>query len=81
VIGFPFRFLLPPRLDEDAMSQPQPKRQPLGKPIVWDDATLDALSVITPEDVEAGRQWWNRNAPAERGALLDATPEEEGEEE
>lgn len=39
-----------------------PPRVPLGPPLPWSDADLDALSEITPEDVSAAQGWVERNA-------------------
>lgn len=51
----------------------KPKRKvPLGAPIVWTDADLDAMSAVTPEDLEAAKQWWEQNAPPRYRSMLDA---------
>jgi hypothetical protein len=41
------------------------------------DAELDELARITPADIEAARQRWERTASPEFRALLDAQPGEE----
>lgn len=51
----------------------KPKRKvPLGAPIVWTDAEMDALSAVAPEDLEAARQWWEQNAAPRYRGMLDA---------
>lgn len=38
----------------------------------WDDDTLDAISEISPPDVEAASSLWHTHAPDDFAALLDA---------
>lgn len=52
----------------------QRRRMPRGRPLVWDDADLDRLSRITPEDIDRARA----AAPPVARRLLDAEPTDEG---
>lgn len=52
------------------------KRKPLGKPIEWTDADLDALSNITEADIIEAGQWWKQNAPKKYKNLLNANPDD-----
>jgi hypothetical protein len=53
---------------------------PLGKPLQLTDAELDALAVITPEDIQAAKALWSQAAPDKfkdllNPILLDVTEE------
>jgi hypothetical protein len=49
------------------------KQVPLGAPLPLSGADLDALAVITPEDIEAAAKLWRETVPEELADLLDAT--------
>lgn len=55
------------------------KPKPLGRPIQWTDEQLDALSQVSPADVQAATDLWKTLAPAGYKQLLDAEPQEESE--
>jgi hypothetical protein len=53
---------------------------PLGKPLQLTDAELDALAVITPEDIQRAKALWSQAAPEQfkdllNPILLDVTEE------
>jgi hypothetical protein len=50
-----------------------PDKIPLGKPLPLSDADLDALAVVTPDDIEAAKRLWRESVPDEFKDLLDAT--------
>jgi len=43
-----------------------------GKSLEWGEDELEALSEISPSDVEAAAVWWKTNAPKEAKDILDA---------
>lgn len=51
----------------------------LGKPLVWDEAALERLSAVTPEDVALAAEQWRQDAPGRYRRLLDAAPAEDAE--
>ena len=55
--------------------KPQP-RVPKGKPLPASDADLDAASEITPQDIEAAKDWWQRNSDPKYRDLLNAEPDD-----
>jgi hypothetical protein len=57
------------------MSDPSP-RVPLGQPIPWTDADLDALADVTAADVAAAKGWVDANASTQAQRLWDAKSEE-----
>jgi hypothetical protein len=56
--------------------QENPKPKPLGQPIEWSDSELDDLSQVGPGDVQAAKDLWKTQAPAEFKKLLEAEPDE-----
>lgn len=61
------------------MSEPAPAapRVPLGPPLEWTDADLDALSEVSPQDVLEAQQWVVEHADETGRALWEAKPQEE----
>jgi len=60
------------------MSQQPPKRRkPKGSALDWDDADLDRLARVTPDDVAEAREWWHATAPRRYRALLDSGSDDE----
>jgi hypothetical protein len=55
------------------MPTPPNKPVPIGQPLPLSDADLDALAVITPEDIEAAKKLWRDSVPDEFRDLLDTT--------
>jgi hypothetical protein len=53
------------------------KRVPLGAPLQWTDADLDALSVVSEQDVLDAQSFAAQHGSPEFQALLNAEPEEE----
>jgi hypothetical protein len=53
--------------------KPAKKRVPLGKPIEWTDVELDALSQVTPSDIENAKQAVKKASPL-LAKLMDAKP-------
>jgi hypothetical protein len=55
--------------------QPDPpkKRVPLGKGLHWSDAELDAMSVVTPADIEAAKRRVE-SEPGDLATFLGARP-------
>lgn len=56
---------------------PEPPRVPLGKPLEWTDADLDALAEVSPQDVLEAQAWVNTHASETGKALWEARPAEE----
>jgi hypothetical protein len=52
--------------------QPPKPRQKPGPALPWVDKELDAMSEVTPSDMDAAARWWNKYAPAEAKGLLDS---------
>lgn len=52
------------------------KRVPLGQPLNWTDAELDALSTVTEADIMNAGAWWQNNAPKKYKKLLEAKPDD-----
>lgn len=50
--------------------------KPRGRPLPATDKALDEAAQITPEDVEAAKAFWRRNAPRGLRDLLDADVED-----
>jgi hypothetical protein len=48
---------------------------PLGKPLAWTEAAVDALSQVSPQDVAEAQAAWRRDAPRGLSGLLDAEVE------
>jgi hypothetical protein len=53
----------------------EPRRKPLGKPLMWSDAEIDRMSEITPEIIEQAKAFVSANAP-ELSKMMDAEPVE-----
>lgn len=51
---------------------------PLGKPLELTDEELDALAIVTPEDIAKARRLWIQSVPAEIKSLLDVQEVVEG---
>lgn len=63
------------------MADKKKKKVPLGTPLRLTDEVLDALSTVSPADIEKAKELWRNTAPPEFASLLDAqTVEEETEE-
>lgn len=58
------------------MSEQRPPRRPKGKPLPASDADLDAAAEITPADIEAAKDWWQRNSDPKYRDLLNAEPDD-----
>jgi hypothetical protein len=57
------------------MPDPTPPDDPpraKGKAIRRSDEELDALAEVTPEDIEAARDLWDKDAPERYRGLIDA---------
>lgn len=54
---------------------PRP-RVPKGKPLPASDADLEAASEISPADIEAAKDWWQRNSDPKCKLLLEAEPDD-----
>jgi hypothetical protein len=53
------------------------KRVPLGAPLEWGEADLDALSAVSEQDLVDAQAWSAQHGSPEFQALLNADPEEE----
>jgi hypothetical protein len=52
------------------------KRVKLGKPIVWTEEQLDAISSVSEADILQAGQWWQQNATKKYKKLLEAKPDD-----
>jgi hypothetical protein len=68
-----------PRKRPSRSPQPPPARVPLGEPLAWTDADLDALSEVSAQDISAAQRWAARNADEEDAGLWTAEEKEEEE--
>ena len=57
---------------------PDLKRVPLGPPVLWTEAQLDALTTAESmaQAIPEAAAWWQRNAPAKWRRLLEARPDD-----
>lgn len=51
-------------------------RLPLGQAIAWTDEELDALAVVSPQDVAEAQASVRKNATPKGKAMWEATPDE-----
>jgi hypothetical protein len=58
---------------EKGLQMADKKQVPLGAPLPLSDADLDALAVVTPDDIEAAAKLWRETVPEELKDLLDTT--------
>jgi hypothetical protein len=58
---------------EKGIQMADKKQVPLGAPLPLSDADLDALAVVTPDDIEAAAKLWRETVPEELKDLLDTT--------
>jgi hypothetical protein len=61
------------------MAKKQPKSKVTGEALDWDDAEIDRLAEITPEDIASAKAQFKRQAPKKIKDVLDAQVEEEDE--
>lgn len=51
---------------------PKPRAKPVGEPLDWTDAEIEAMSRITEDDLRLAGVDWRRKAPKRARRLLDA---------
>lgn len=66
----------PPRSRTPLTVSRKPTRKPLGAPLAWTDADLDAFSTVTPADLKTAQALWQNEAPSQLKQLLQAQVEE-----
>ena len=60
------------------MTQPTPRKRPIGQPLNLTPEQLDQAAEVTPVDVAQARSLWREHAPAPLKSLLDAVPDQGG---
>jgi hypothetical protein len=55
----------------------EPKRKDPGPALDWDEATIEKMAEVGPEDAEEAGAFWSSHADDRHKRLLDAEPESE----
>lgn len=62
----------------DPTPQPPVRKRAKGRTLGMGDKQLDDAATVTPDDVNAARDWWKRFAPKNMRDILDAKAEHDG---